>query len=179
MALLELWSEAQGWVNTIASAVIVLLIGFIIGKVLGRLAQRFLREVELNRILGKAGIKFGMEEFLGHLIEYLIYFIAIVVALDQLGVTAIVLYIIIAAILVILAIAFLLSMKDFIPNFIAGIRLGHKKLFNIGDTITAGSVSGKVKEIGLLETKLESKNKDIIHVPNANLMRQEIRVRKH
>lgn len=178
MALLQLWTEAQGWVNTVASAVIVLLIGFIIGKVAGRLTQRGLRELEINRILCKAGIKFGMEEFLGHMIEYLIYFIAIVVALDQLGVTAIVLYIIIAAILIILAIAFLLSMKDFIPNFIAGILLGHRKLFNVGDTITAGSVSGKVKEIGLLETKLESKNKDIIHVPNANILRQEIRVRK-
>jgi small-conductance mechanosensitive channel len=178
MAFLQLWAEAQGWVNTIASAVIVLLIGFIIGKVCSRLAQRGLHELELNNILGKAGIKFGMEEFLGHLIEYLIYFIAIVIALDQLGVTAIVLYIVIAAILIVLAIAFLLSMKDFIPNFIAGIRLGHKKLFAVGDTITIGSVSGKVKEIGLLETKLESKNKDIIHVPNANIMRQEIRVRK-
>ncbi|MEM4240432.1 MAG: mechanosensitive ion channel [Candidatus Woesearchaeota archaeon] len=179
MALLEFWSEAQGWVNMIASAVIVLLIGFIIGKVLGKLAQRGLHEVELNRILGKAGIKFGMEELIGRSIECLIYFIAIVVALDQLGVTAIVLYIVIAAVLVVVVIAFLLSIKDFIPNFIAGIRLSHKKLFNVGDTITAGSVSGKVREIGLLETKLVSRNKDIIHIPNSSLVRQEIRVRRH
>ncbi len=178
MALLDLWSEAQGWVNIIASAVIVLLIGFIIGKVLGKLVQRGLHEIELNRMLLKAKIRFGMEEFLGRLVECLIYFIAIVLALDQLGVTAIVLYMVIAAILSVLAIAFLLSMKDFIPNFIAGIRLSRKKLFSAGDTITVGSVSGKVRELGLLETKLVSKTGDIIHVPNANFLRHEIRVRK-
>ena len=161
----------------VVSAIIVLLIGLIIGKILGKLSQRGLHEVELNRILGKAGIQFGMEEFVGRLIEYLVYFIAIVIALDQLGVTAIVLYIIIAVILVVLAIAFLLSMKDFIPNFIAGIMLGHKKLFKVGDTIKAGSVSGRVREIGLLETKLVSRGGDIIYVPNANFLRQEIRVR--
>jgi small conductance mechanosensitive channel len=178
MALLQLWSEAQGWVNLVVSAVILLLIGLIIGKVLGRLAQRGLREVELNRILKKAGINFGMEEFIGHAITYLIYFIAVVLALDQLGVTAFVLYIMVAAILVIFAVAFILSIKDFIPNFIAGIRLNYKKLYSAGDTITVGSVSGKVKEIGLLETKLTNKSGDILHIPNSNIIRQEIRVRK-
>ena len=178
MALLELWTGAQGLVNKIASAVIVLLIGFIIGKVLGKLTQRGLHELELNNILLRAGVKFGMEEFLCHAIEYVIYFIAIVTALDQLGVTAFVLYIVVTAILAILSIAFLLSMKDFIPNFIAGIRLSAKKYFAVGDTITVGSVSGKVKEFGLLETKLVSKTGDIIHIPNATLIKQEVRVRK-
>ena len=178
MAFIELWNGARAWVNLLASAVIVLLIGFIIGKVLSKLTQRALHEVEMNNILKKAGLAFGMEEFLGHAIEYIIYLIAIVVALDQLGIRTIALYIIIGAILLILAIAFLLSMKDFIPNFIAGIRLSYKKYFKAGDTITVGSITGKVKEFGLLETKLMSKNKDIIHIPNATLIKQEVRVRK-
>jgi small-conductance mechanosensitive channel len=178
MALLALWSEAQGWINLVVSAVIILLIGLIIGKVLGRIAQRGLREVELNRILKKAGINFGMEEFIGHAIAYLVYFITLVLALDQLGVTAFVLYIIVAVILIIVAVAFILSIKDFIPNFIAGIRLNYKKPYATGDTITVGSVSGKVKEIGLLETKLANKSGDVIHIPNSNIIRQEIKVRK-
>jgi small-conductance mechanosensitive channel len=177
MALFEWWNGARGIVNVIASAVIVLLIGFIIGKVLGKLTQRALHEVEVNRILKKAGVDLGMEELLGHVVEYFIYFVAIVIALDQLGVTAFVLYSIAAIVLVVLAIAFLLSIKDFIPNFIAGVRLNYKKVFRVGDTITVGSVTGRVKEFGLLETKLAS-NKDIIHLPNAILVKQEVRVRK-
>jgi len=178
MALLDVWIEARSWVNIVASAVIVLLIGFIIGKVLGKLTQRGLREIELNRILKKAGIDFGLEELLGHIVQYFIYFLAIVIALDQLGVTAFVLYSIAAVVLVVISIAFLLGIKDFIPNFIAGIRLNYRKLFAAGDTVTVGSVSGRVKERGLLETTLVSKNKDIIHIPNAILLRQEVRVRK-
>jgi len=178
MALIELWNGAQGIVNKIASAVIVLLIGFIIGKVLSKLAQRALHELELNNILKRAGVKFGMEEFVGHAIEYVIYFIAIVTALDQLGVTTIALYIVVGVIVAVLAAALLLSMKDFIPNFIAGVRLGYKKYFKVGDIITVGSVTGRVKEFGLLETKLASKSGDIIHIPNSTLIKQEVRVRK-
>ncbi len=177
MALLEWWTQAHGVVNTIASAVIVLLIGFIIGKVLGKLTHRALHELEVNSILKKAGVRFGMEELLSHIVEYFLYFIAIVVALDQIGVTAIVLYVIAAAVLVVLAIAFVLSIKDFVPNFIAGIRLSHRKYFKVGDTITVGSVTGKVKVFGLLATTLASRG-DIIHLPNATLITQEIRVRK-
>jgi len=178
MAFLDLWLQARGVVNTVASAVIVLLIGFIIGKVVGKLAQRGLHELEVNRILKKAGVQFGLEELVGHIAQYFIYFIAIVVALDQLGVTAFVLYSIAAIVLIVLAIAFLLSIKDFIPNFIAGLRLNYRKFFSVGDTITVGSVSGRVKEFGLLETKLVSKSGDIIHLPNSTLVTQEVRVRK-
>lgn len=178
MAFLDMWLQVHGIVNTVASAVIVLLIGFIIGKVLGKLTQRGLHEVEVNRILKKAGVPFGLEELVGHIVQYFIYFIAIVVALDQLGVTAFVLYAVAAIVVVVLAIAFLLSIKDFIPNFFAGVRLNYRKFFTVGDSITVGSVSGRVKEFGLLETKLVSKNGDIIHLPNAVLIKQEVRVRK-
>jgi small-conductance mechanosensitive channel len=103
--------------------------------------------------------------------------VAIVFALDQLGITAFVLYIIIGLLALVIAAAFVLSIKDFIPNFIAGWRLSRKKLFAVGDTVTIGSVTGKVKEAGLLETKLQSR-KDVIHIPNSILFKQEIRVRK-
>lgn len=177
MAFIEWWQSARGWVNIVASAVIILLIGFIIGRVLGKLAQRGLHELEVNRILKKAGVDFGLEELLGQIAEYFIYFVAIVIALDQLGVTAFVLYAVAALVLVVLAIAFLLSIKDFVPNFIAGLRLNHRKMFKVGDTLTVGTVTGKVKNFGLLETTLQS-GKDVIHLPNSILIKQEVRVRK-
>lgn len=178
MTITSWFTEANKFVDTIASAVIILLIGFIIGKVFGKLIQKGLRELELNNLLKRAGIQFGLEELLSRMFEYVIYAIAIVAALNQLGMTTIVLYIVIAVILAVLAIAFLLSIKDFIPNFIAGLRVSSKRLFVVGDTITIGSVSGKVKEFGLLETKLVSKNNEVIHIPNSLLFKQEIIVKK-
>jgi small-conductance mechanosensitive channel len=178
MALLEWWASARSVVNTAAAAVIALLIGFIIGKVVSKLIQRGMHELEVNRILKSAGVPFGMEEFLGHVVEYFIYFIAIVIALDQLGVTAFVLYIVTGIIGLVLVIAFLLAIKDFIPNFIAGLRLSRKKLFRVGDTITVDSVTGRVKAFGLLETTLISRNKDVMHIPNSLLLKKEVKVRK-
>lgn len=175
---LDLWSWAQGFLNNIAAAVIVLLIGFILGRVLGKLAIKGLHEAEINRFLKKAGIRFPLEEFLGRTVEYVLYFIAIAIALEQLGLSIFALYLVVASALAVLVIAFLLGIKDFIPNFIAGVRLHAKKYFSEGDTITVGSVTGKVKDLGLLETKLTTKQGDTIHVPNSQLLKQELKVKK-
>lgn len=172
------WNWLQGTINNIAAAIIVLLIGFIIGRVLSRIVLKALHEAELNRFLKKANIKFPLEEFISRAVEYIIYFLAIVMALEQLGLSLFALYLIAATALAILVIAFVLGIKDFVPNFIAGVRLHQKKHFKEGDTITTGTVTGKVKDLGLLETKLTTKKGDIIHIPNSHLLKFELKVKK-
>jgi small-conductance mechanosensitive channel len=177
MALSEVLAVGKQFLSVSASALIILLIGFIAGKILGKLAQRGLHVLELNPVLKRAGVDFGLEEFLGHIVKYFVYFVAIILALGQLGVAVFVLYIVIGIVVVVLGIALLLSIKDFLPNFIAGASLIQKKLFRPGDVVFVGSVQGKVKEVGLLATTLEHKG-DLIHVPNSMIIRQKIRVRK-
>lgn len=175
---MQVWDWLQSIMNNIAAAVIVLLIGFILGRVLGRLTLKGLHEAEINRFLKKAKIKFPLEEFVSKAVEYVLYFLAIIMALEQLGLSTYALYLVAAAALAILILAFFLGIKDFIPNFIAGVRLHHKKYFKVGDTITIGTVSGRVKELGLLETKLITRSKDIIHIPNSHLLKHELKVKK-
>lgn len=159
-------------------AVIILLVGFIIGRIVGKLIYRLLHEFELNKNLEKAGIKFNLEDIIKHFVTYLIYFIAIIWALSELGLSTIVLNIIFAAVIVIIIVAILIGIKDFIPNAFAGFSISKKGIIKEGDIIKINGLEGKVRKINLAETEVETKNKDIILVPNINFKKQAVLVRK-
>src|SRR3989344_8068188 len=175
-----------GYLNTLFSvfldriviALVIVLIGFIIGRLVGRLLLRVLHEVELDTILSKAGFKMPLEHTISTLLAYLIYFIAVVMALNQIGLTTVALYIIVGAAVLLVLIATVLGIKDFIPNLIAGIYIYRKGLFKEGQIIIVKNVEGKVKRVSIIETELETKKGDVIYVPNSLLVKSTLMVRK-
>ena len=151
-------------------AIIILLIGFIIARIVGRLTKKILSELEVDYILKKAaGVKFSLEKTVSRSLEYFIYFLAVVLTLNQLGVTTTVLHLIAGAIILIIAVSFILAVKDFIPNLIAGFMIYQRKRFKPGDRIKVGEVEGKIKSITLLETRIITKSGDTILIPNSTL----------
>jgi small conductance mechanosensitive channel len=168
-----------GTLNRLLVAVIILLIGFIIGKVANRILERGLTKIRLNEMVKQVtGLNFGLEEMIGHFVMYFIYFIAIIMSLRHLGIATDILNILSAVIIVLIGIFILLGVKDFIPNIISGIILNQKGTIKKGDEITVQNVKGKVIEITLLETRLETKKGDLIIIPNANLTKNEIIMKK-
>lgn len=159
-------------------AVIILLIGFIIGRIVGRLIQKVLHEIELNKILKKAGIKLSLETVLSHFTTYFIYFIAIIWALNELGLTTTMLNMISAAALILIIISILLAIKDFMPNAIAGFFIYQKGLIKEGDRIKVDRLEGRVKKISIIETEVETKKGDTIYIPNSTLTKKEVIVKK-
>ena len=156
-------------------AVIILLIGFIIGRIVGRLLQKILKEVELNNIIKKAmHIKINVEEIISSFAVYFIYFITIIMALSQLGLTTTVLNMISAAIIIIIIISIFLGIRDFIPNLIAGIFIHRKGFVNEGDKIRVKDIEGRIVYINLLETRIKTKKGDVIYLPNTFLMRNQV-----
>lgn len=169
------WNMMESMVfDAVIKAAAIILIGFIIGKVLGRIAARILREVELNSTLKKAGLKADIESIISGIISYFVYLVTLIMALNQLGLTTTMLYMIAGAILVIFVISLSLAIKDFIPNFIAGIRMLYKQDINVGEKIKVNDIEGKVVKIALLETHIETKKNDLILVPNSILMKNKV-----
>ncbi len=72
----------------------------------------------------------------------------------------------------------ILTLKDLIPNITAGILLHHRKIINKNDNITVKDISGKIIDITLTETKLETKNKDIVIIPNLVLIKNIVTRKK-
>jgi len=170
-----IYSKIQPFFKEIVVAVIILLIGLIIGKILGRIVQKLLNSIELNRLVRKAtGIRVRIEEFLGSITSYFIFFVSIVMALDVLNLTSFILYIISIMIMLIIVISIVISIKDFIPNIISGLYIHKKSPFKEGDVISIDGVEGEVKQINITEIKLQTKKGDTIFIPNSLLTKREV-----
>lgn len=156
-------------------AVIILLIGFILAKLLSKVVQKVLNSLEVDKIAKKATrIEMGLEKAAGTFIKYFIYFIAIIMALNQLNITTTILQMFSAAILIIVIISVVLAIKDFVPNTFAGFYLYRNKFIKEGETIRVKGIEGTVKHINLVETKIETKEGDLVYIPNSALTKTEI-----
>ena len=159
-------------------AIIILLIGFIIGRIVEKVIQRILHEIELNKNLKKAGIKFSLEEIIGTFTKYFIYFIAVIWALTEVGLTTTVLNMISAVVLLLILISLVLAIKDFLPNAFAGFLIYQKGMFKKGDKIIVRNMEGTVEKISLIETEIKTKKGDTIYIPNSLITKKEILIRK-
>ncbi len=165
----------SGLFTRMVVAVIILLIGFVVGKILGKVVKNLLHSIEFNKIIKRAtGINISLEQGISFFVSYFIYFLFIVMALNQLGLTTVVLHMISGAILIIIIISIFLSIKDFMPNMFSGIFIHKKKFINVGDTINVDNTEGKVVYINLVETKIETKRGDIIYLPNSLLTKNKV-----
>jgi small conductance mechanosensitive channel len=166
----------SGMLKDIIFAIIILLIGFALARMTGKITQRVLHEIELNNILKSImNIKFSSEELIGRIISYIIYFFVIIMALNQLGIATTILYIISIGIIAIIIIIFLLSVRDFIPNFFAGLSIQKKNFLRKGDIIEYKGTIGEIKHFSLIETRIETKKSEIINIPNNLLLKNEVK----
>lgn len=176
MDLTTILDNVNPWMIKIAGALLILFIGFIIGRVIGQLIKRMLRGINLDRNVRKTlGTRFSLENAIAQVITILIYAAAVIMTLDYLDLTTVILTIITTAIIVILAVSLLLAVKDLLPNFFAGITLKYRRDFKDGDIISVKGVTGKVEEISLLSTKMTS-GKDTVIIPNSVFLQEGYQV---
>ncbi len=172
-------SALSGVITDIIISLIILFVGMILGRIVGRFTQKGLHELELNKLLKAARISINLEDLISKFLTYFIYFVAIIMALKNLGIATDILNIFAIAVMVIIVISIFLGIKDFIPNALSGITIYRKEFLKKGDTIKVKGLQGTITEITLVETKIETKGKDIISIPNSTLTKNEVtKVRK-
>lgn len=66
--------------------------------------------------------------------------------------------------------AIALSLKDSLSNLASGILLVVLRHFNKGDTISVGSITGKVESINLFQTKLTTPDNQLVILPNSSIV---------
>ena len=155
-------------------AIIIGVLGFFLGKALGKAAKHIVETLESKKQFKKAGIRFDPELMAENVVKYLSFLGTFIIALNYLGITPVILNIIFVGILMIVIFTLFLSLKDFIPNIIAGIHLISINKLKKGDSIKVKDVAGKVSEISLTETTLISAKGNKIIIPNSTIMREQI-----
>jgi len=132
-------------------ALLILIIGYIIAKVLQGIVTRVLQSMGFEGWMERGGIKQFFDRsqtrqtplsILGKLVFWLVFFIAISMAVDTLGITAIsdVLAQFIAYIPQIIAAALILILATLLANFVAGIVRG----------ATGSNVAGSIAQYGII-----------------------------
>ncbi|MDP2908530.1 MAG: mechanosensitive ion channel [Nanoarchaeota archaeon] len=170
--------SSEGWMIKLVAAIAILLIGMVAARIISRIIKKILEELEVNRILKEqAGITLPVEEFISSLAKYLIYLIAVIWALAELGLQTIILYIILIVLLVVLVSFIVLAFKDFIPNITAGFFIHQKNIIKKGDIIKVKEIEGRVVNVGLVETVIKADG-DTIYIPNSVLTKNEVTKKK-
>jgi small conductance mechanosensitive channel len=163
---INLATEAWLWLKInlayLTGAVVVLVIGVVLARLLSRWA---------DRALTRSGrIEPTVAKFLSNIIKYALWVVVAVTALTQFGVqtTSII------AALGGLALAVGLALQGTLSNVAAGVMILIQRPFRVGETITAGIVSGTVQAIGLFTTEVVQLDGLYVMVPNNELWNKPI-----
>ncbi len=146
----------------IAGAIAVLVIGVIVARLLSKGA---------DRALTRSGrIEPTVAKFLSNIIKYALWVVVAVTVLTQFGVqtTSII------AALGGLALGVGLALQGTLSNVAAGVMILVQRPFRVGELITAGTVNGTVRAIGLFTTELLQLDGLYVMVPNNELWNKPI-----
>ena len=158
---LESWVE--GGITLLPNIVVAFFIAIafgIIAKVIGNVAGKIMRRTFESRQIASLPPS---------IIKSIVLIAGIFIALDFVGLKGTVTSLLAGAGIVGLAIGF--AFQDMTENFIAGVAMGIRKPFEIGDVIEAEGVFGNVKEINLRNTLVETFYGQLEVIPNKILFR--------
>ena len=168
-------SLSNSFFSNLIVAVITLMMGFIIGRICGRLVKKVLEELELDNLLKEAVKKqLNVESCIGSSVSGVIYLGTIIVVLNQIGLLVIAAYGVIIAIGMIVILSLMLWLKDLVPNVQAGISLHRQKIFSMGDKIKVRTMVGEVTSFSLVETRIRTPDHDLLLIPNSLLVHEKI-----
>lgn len=149
----------------ISAAIIILLVGLMIGKLLSMTIKKIFLEVEADKTINKISpIKISITNIISLGVSVPIYIISFFLAMKQLGIANIIINILLAIFFVAIIGGIILGIKDIPSNFMSGLKFKQKNL--IGKKIRVGLVLGIVTKKGLLNIEMETKQKDRIIIPN-------------
>ena len=67
-----------------------------------------------------------------------------------------------------------MASKESLENLLGSFTIFLDKPFTVGDTVTAGSVTGKVEKVGFRSTQLRTFDKSLVTVPNKKMVDVEL-----
>lgn len=146
----------EGLIVGAATAILIILVGWIASKWASRLAMRVLRARQLDEALAR---------FLGALAQYAVLAVTLIAALEEVGVVTTSL----VAILGSAGIAIGLALQGNLGHFASGVMILFFRPFSLGDVVTAGGHMGAVADIGLFATTLTTADNEKVIVPNGSV----------
>ena len=124
----------------------------------------------VRRGLAPASMDAMLKKIILVTLKVILLVLTVIVVLDYLDipVTSLV------AVLSVVGLALSLAVQNFLSNVAGGLQLVASKPFQIGDFVEIAGCSGKVTEIGLFYTKLNSSDNKLLQLPNSAIVSESI-----
>ena len=136
------------------SALVILIVGYIIAKILVSVFKKSMRKTKLPPLV---------VEFLGRFLAILLYITVIIVALGAVGISVSPLILGLSAVIG-LILGF--GLQDTLTNLAAGVWIAALRPIDIGEVVEVSGQTGNVSGIGLMSTELKTPDNKIITIPN-------------
>lgn len=156
------WSLATAWLPHLFVAILVLVVGVVLADKLELLTSERLQGIKLPEVL-----------IIPSMVKYSVLFVAILIALGQVGVHTIALLVLLSVYVLAIVLFTLVALQDFLASGAAGIYLLLREPYSIGDEVTIGEANGIVQEIDIFVTNIEADNREYV-VPNRRILREGV-----
>lgn len=156
------WALATAWLPHLFVAVLVLVIGIVVADKVEILVGERLQ-----------GIKLPEVSIIPAVVKYSIIFVALLVALGQVGVHTTALLVVLSVYVLGIVILGVVALKDLLSSGAAGLYLLLRQPFTIGDEVVVGDAAGVVQEVTVFVTIVEDDGRAYV-VPNSRIVREGI-----
>ncbi|MFC6724212.1 mechanosensitive ion channel domain-containing protein [Halobium palmae] len=156
------WSDLVQFVPKLFIAVLILIVGVVVGDKVELVVQEYLSEIKLPDV-----------NVIPLLAKYSVFYVATLIALAQVGLQTLALVVLLGlyglAVIVFSVVAF----WDMLRSAAAGVYLLLDQPYGIGDEVRLGEERGIVQEVDLFVTHVESDEEEYI-VPNSRVFKDGI-----
>lgn len=156
-----------------ATASVIVIVGVIAGHFFSKAVGLLIKKLNLTEKIKRRGIR-KPEILIESAIKYIIYAIAVIAALNRLGIFQTILSFVLVLAGVIIVILLILSFRDLIANVTAGLILHSGRQFKVGKKIKVGDIEGKIRSMSMVEIKIITKKRDTVVFPNSFLLKSKI-----
>ena len=152
----EIWPALKVWGINLLVTLLILLIGLYLIKAVMKALDKAARQANADVTLAR---------FMHSFVNIALYILLIFIVAGQLGINT-------ASILAVLGtagLAIAMSLKDSLSHFAGGILILFLRPFKVGDYIICSEGEGTIQEIGLVYTRVLTKDNKGLTIPNGKL----------
>lgn len=160
-SITEIIEMLLGYIPNILAAILILVVGLWIIRVISRMLRKFFERKDYDITL---------EKFIMDLVNWGLKLVLIVLVVTQLGVKSTSLVAMLGA----AGLAIGLALQGSLSNFAGGVLILLFKPFKVGDFISAQGTDGTVKTISIFHTKLTTFGNQQVIIPNGKLSNDKI-----
>lgn len=154
--------KVAGYIPNLIVAVLILVFGAVAADRISILISERLKKI---RISGTS--------FISKIAKYSILFIALLMALSQLGVSTVSLYILLFSYLLAIIVFCTIAFRTALSSIVGGLYILTTQPYSVGDNIRFGNKEGIVQEISIFTTRIENEKREYV-VPNDTIFKEGV-----